>query len=162
MTHWKGFLKKNSVYVIWLSGLVLGILLAHGSKTLIAPNIRGDIFMPVTSPASLLITAFIPVVISFVLIYFHKRNLLLITLLIRACITSYSMVWISFMQWGNTFALLFFQFLSSNCSSCFLVYLALQSRDVEPGRVRSSCSIMCMTLVIVCLLDYLSSCLLIS
>lgn len=151
------FIQKNSVSIIWLSGLVLGILFAHGSETLIASQYRGDIFMPNSSAASILVSSFFPVLISVLLIHFRQRVLFLILLFTRAFIYGYCTAWIPFLQHSNGFLLSGFQLLSGSCCTLLLVYLALCHHDLEQSKLRNLCRIVLISSLFICLLDYFIS-----
>ncbi len=147
--------KKYSVCVIWFFGLVLGIIIAHGSKALIAPNLRGDIFMPVSSFTSVLISSFIPFIVLLPIVFFRKRVLLHIFLFLRAFVHSYSIFTISFIQHGYAIFPLWIQLLSSCCCSALIIFVALSDGCIVKQKGIDfflSCSVL---LFAVCMIDRL-------
>lgn len=151
-------LLKNYIFhvcVIWLSGLVFGIMLAYGA--IIAPMIRGDIFMPNGSASGILLSSFIPVILTFVLIYFRKGRLLLVLLFVKAFVYGYCILLIHFLQNGQGVFLTGCNLLSSGCSSSFMLLLGFHYHRFQKNNFPIQCIIIALSLFIICVCDFCSS-----
>lgn len=140
------------ICVGWLLGMVLGILLAYGSNAVIAPMIRGDIFMPTVSVSGVLLSSIVPIIVSLVLIYFRKKTLLLILLFLKAFLYGYCLFLISVSLKGSFLSGCYL--FSANCSSLLMLLLSMSFNRFRKTEFRAQCFVTVPVIVIICVCDY--------